>query len=224
LVGVALTLHGCGLPNDAEEETDLRTPTTATTTVLETFPDCDGLETVVGRNTSVKLPEHWVRDFMPDQPDLFGGNYRLNGFKVQQGGDVIVSVSLGMNNLFSTLLNVSNPASWCDEQGDHDFSVKIRGICKLTSGSYASDTDHDYFLAQGEMQIATECFKLEFGSCRILKVGKPGTPGNGTWIESQSSPATGGSMVEAANGSSLILKWDTCPNEITNVVVNSRAL
>lgn len=192
-------------------------------TSATTIPDCNGLtETIVARNASVELPEHFLRDWVATT-DIIPGIFSVTRFKVQQGGHVIVNVAFGVDNLFSNIVGASNPASWCDQKGDHDFSIKIRAICNYTFAFDSTDPDFDNFWVQGETQIGEECGNQRLGFCRILKVRKPNR-GNMSWTESQDGQAGGGSMTETANGTSLILKWDTCPRNITTSLLVAEPL
>jgi hypothetical protein len=190
------------------------------------MPDCDGLhETTVEREASVELPENVLGDWVPKTPDLLPGApglFTLNGFHVPQGGHAILNNTFGVANLWTSVFNRSNPAAWCEKKGTHEPFIKVRGICKYNSAEALDDQDYDYFWVQAETQIGTECGKQQLGLCRILKVSKKGAA-NRTYIESQDGPegpfvdhgvpqGPGGSMSEANNGSSLILRWHTCPS------------
>lgn len=127
---------------------------------------------------------------------------------------MIVDVHFEVNNVGSKMMGNPSPEPWCEEQGDHQFTIDFRGICRATS---LDNDDFEFYKFQAETQLGTDCGGQQLGICRVLRVSKHGTPLQ--WVESQDGPegdlshgpgGPGGSMEETSDGQ-LVLKWETCP-------------
>jgi len=205
----ALLLHGCGGGSSPEPS-----PGPSPAPPPAPLVDCDGLtETTVDLNARVQMTEDMLGDWVASAPN-YPGRMKMSGFKAEQGGRVTVSITFEVDNLWSSLLGSPNPAEWCEQKGDHTFTIDFRSMCKDTA---ADTADYSFYKFQAETQLGTDCAGQQLGICRILKVAKNPVNGTRRWVESQDGPegdlsrgpgGPGGSLIKT--GESFTANWTAC--------------
>jgi len=185
---------------------------------IHAMQECSSSSTVVPRHNVVDLPEVFVRPWVATS-GKYPGVMAINGFDVQQGGLVNLSVTLEMDGAWAAL-GFPNAEPWCQEKGTHAANIYIRGWCRASD---LDDGDFEYYKFHLEHQLSMDCQGQRLGTCRILRVNKH------QWIESQDAPengggtGAGGSMEETGDGE-LLLKWGVCPDQFKSDFVIAHSL
>ena len=157
---------------------------------------------------TVESPKPFVNTYIHATAPAVTGMYQLQGFMWNANGEVALESENLIENLPAAFGITGEVEPWCNNKGIIKTDISVYGVCAYEG---PEPENFHYYKVIFYLELGSSCFNQAPGICRLVKVGKAGTPGEGLYRESQDGPATGGAL--EFRGHEIQLNWDLCPGE-----------